>query len=179
MARGQRAWVRRLELEHDNLRSALAWAIGNASAIGLRLAGALGWFWIFQGYHREGRDWLLQALDQATDGVGADVDRLRAKALNQAGYLAMWLRDLPQATALLEQSVALWRALGEPRGLAHALCDCGLAVYNQGNVANARALLEESIAAFRQVGEKQGLVAGAVLAWAYDLSPGRLRNRAG
>jgi tetratricopeptide (TPR) repeat protein len=157
-ARGQRAWIQRLELEHDNLRSALAWAIANASAIGLRLAGALGWFWANHGYHREGRDWLLHALDRATDSVGADVDRLRAKALDQAGYLAVWLRDLPQATALLEQSVALWRALGEPRGLAHALCDWGVALYNQGNVANARARLEESIAAFRQMGEKQGLV---------------------
>jgi predicted ATPase/transcriptional regulator with XRE-family HTH domain len=154
----QRAWVRRLEVEHDNLRAALAWAIEHASAVGLRLAGALGWFWHFRGYHREGRDWLLHALDQATDGVGANVERLRAKALNQAGYLAMWLRDLPQATALLEQSVALWHALGEPRGLAHALCDCGVVVYNQGNFANAHALLEASIAAFRQVGEQQGLI---------------------
>ncbi len=154
----QRAWIQRLKLEHDNLRSALAWAAPHASALALRLAGTLGGFWHLSGYSREGRDWLLHALNQATDGMGADIDRLRAKALNQAGYLAIWLRDVPQATTLLEQSMALWRVLGEPRGLARALCDCGLAVYNQGNFANARVLLEESIAAFRTVREKQGLV---------------------
>jgi non-specific serine/threonine protein kinase len=160
---GQRAWLRRLELEHDNLRAALDWAAPHASALALRLAGALGEFWHLSGYHREGRDWLLHALEQATDGMRADIDRVQAKALNQAGYLAIWLRDFPQATTLLEQSMALWRVLGEPRGLARALRDCGLAVYNQGKFANARALLEESIAAFRQVGDQQGL--GLALFW--------------
>jgi predicted ATPase/DNA-binding SARP family transcriptional activator len=156
---GQGAWVRRLEAEHDNLRAALAWAIAHAGATGLRLAGALGWFWHLHGHHREGRDWLLQALDQA-DAAGVDGDRFRAKALNQAGYLAMFLRDLTRAKALLEQSVVLWRAIGDPYGLAHALCDWGaiLGTTTKGHPAQARVLLEESIALFRQLGAKQNLV---------------------
>ncbi len=157
---GQGAWVRRLEAEHDNLRAALAWAIAHAGATGLRLAGALGWFWHLHGHHREGRDWLLQALDQADDAAGADGARFRAKALNQAGYLAMFLRDLTRAKALLEQSVVLWRAVGDPYGLAHALCDWGacLGASTKEHPAQARVLLEESITLFRQLGAKQNLV---------------------
>ena len=167
-APGSSAW----KLEHDNLRAALAWAIANASAIGLRLAGALGWFWHFHGYHREGRDWLLQALDRATDGVGADIDRLRAKALNQAGYLAIWLRDVPQATALLEQSVALWRAAGRaarPRA-------CPLRLWCSRVQSGQRR--ERACAAGREHrglppgGREAGPGPGAVLAWAYNLFPG-------
>jgi predicted ATPase len=155
---GQQTWVTRLEVENDNLRSALAWAIEHARAIGLRLTGALGWFWHLHGHHREGRDWLLQALDRAKD-AGVELDRWRAKALDQAGYLAMYLHDPPQPTVLLEQSVALWRKVGDPRGLAHALCDWGAAVQSsQGDLKLARVLLDESIAVFRQVGEQQGLV---------------------
>jgi len=65
---GQQTWVTRLEVENDNLRSALAWAIEHARAIGLRLTGALGWFWHLHGHHREGRDWLLRALARVKEG---------------------------------------------------------------------------------------------------------------
>ncbi len=153
---GQQTWVRRLEVDNDNLRAALGWATHNASEIGLRLAGALGWFWHFHGDHRKGREWLLRLLERAKND-GDHLDRFRAKALNQAGYLAMWLHDLAQANALLEQSVVLWRAVGEPRGLAHALCDWGVVEF-EGDLNMARVRLEESIVLFRLVDDTQGLV---------------------
>jgi hypothetical protein len=43
----QAAWLTRLEREHDNVRVALAWCLGDErdDAAGLRLAGAMAWFW--------------------------------------------------------------------------------------------------------------------------------------
>ncbi len=155
---GQRTWVSRLEVEHDNLRAALAWSIGHAGDIGLRLAGALGSFWYLHCHHREGCAWLRKALDRARDADGASSHRFQAKALNQAGYLSMFLHDLARANTLLEQSVALWREVDDPRGLARALCDWGAAMDRQGDRNAARTCLEESIALFRQSGERGGLV---------------------
>jgi hypothetical protein len=49
-------WLERLEAEHDNLRAALKWSLSeqNDAAMGVRLAGALFWFWNMRGYLTEG-----------------------------------------------------------------------------------------------------------------------------
>lgn len=60
-------WLERLEVEHANLRAALEWSLENASCVeaGLRLAGALGWFWHLRNYYSEGREWLARAVAAA------------------------------------------------------------------------------------------------------------------
>src|SRR5262245_42819181 len=47
------AWVERLEREHDNLRTALEWCAASSPETGLRLAGALHWFWHIRGHFTE------------------------------------------------------------------------------------------------------------------------------
>jgi non-specific serine/threonine protein kinase len=93
-------WLQRLETEHDNLRAALAWSMlaspttpaDSASraqpATGLRLAGALWWFWVSRGHNLEGQRWL----DAALAGSGVADTRARARALIGAGYL-YWTRN--------------------------------------------------------------------------------------
>jgi predicted ATPase/DNA-binding SARP family transcriptional activator len=153
----QALWLDRLELEHDNLRSALLWSINHARDVGLRLAGALGRFWHFHGHQEEGLGWLGQALARVT-GEGAHFESLRAKALDRAGYLAFFLGELDQARAWSEESVTKWRELGDARGLAHALCTVGAVINAQGNPGQARGHLEEGIALFRQIDDEPGLV---------------------
>ena len=51
-----------LELEHDNLRAALAWRLPLDPQEGGRLIGLLWPFWYLRGYYQEARLWLEQAL---------------------------------------------------------------------------------------------------------------------
>jgi non-specific serine/threonine protein kinase len=44
----------RLELDHDNMRSALDWLEQNDRPLAFRLGGALFWFYYVRGYHAEG-----------------------------------------------------------------------------------------------------------------------------
>jgi predicted ATPase/DNA-binding SARP family transcriptional activator len=156
----QVAWLNRLEMEHDNLRAALAWSIENAVDVGMRLAGALGTFWRVRGYHSEGRDWLAKALAESQAG-SAGTDNYRAKALNSAGKLALFQGDTAAAYSLQEESVALWHKLGDRRGLAYALRELAPAAWRQGDLTQALTAIEGSVALFQQMEDKPGL-AGAV-----------------
>jgi predicted ATPase/DNA-binding SARP family transcriptional activator len=47
----QQTWLRRIDLEHDNIRAALAWAFDNdPGQIGLRLIGGLRWYWTMRSH---------------------------------------------------------------------------------------------------------------------------------
>jgi tetratricopeptide (TPR) repeat protein len=140
------SWFDRLEGELDNLRAALAWTTeGSArvAEVALRLAGALGRFWNVRGPLSEGRAWLAAAL--ATEGAGApDLDRWRANALMWAGWLAYYQGDDRAAHAPLSESVALWRRLGDARGLAWALGHQAIAL-SRHDLPRARSLMDRVV----------------------------------
>ena len=153
----QRSWFDRLEAEHDNLRSALAWtsrAEGEATD-GLRLAGALWRFWEVHGYLGEGRSWLSGLLGHGPRGSTT----VRANALHGAGVLAWHQGDYPGARALLQESLELKRELGDRRGIASSLSTLGSVARYQGDYQAARALLEESLAIRREQNDQWGIAA--------------------
>src|SRR5574342_635045 len=61
-------WHRQLELEQDNLRTALLWLMENDEVeLALRLAGSIWRYWQRQGNLGEGRRWLEEGLTRGTD----------------------------------------------------------------------------------------------------------------
>jgi non-specific serine/threonine protein kinase len=153
--RQQVAWLAQLEAEHDNLRAALGWTLERQDIpAALRMAGALGWFWNLRGHFSEGRAWLERVM--AVVPLDAQT-QARALVLNWAGVLAFRQGDIDRAAALLQESAAIFRAVGDSGGLAYALVVLGLIVLYQGDPARARRLLEESVARFRTEGNTWGV----------------------
>jgi tetratricopeptide (TPR) repeat protein len=154
---GVKAWLDRLEREHDNLRAALDWCLGSgvqeAPTLGLSLAASLGWFWYPRGYWAEGRERLarLLALPAAQARTAP-----RAGALYAAGRLAWAQSDYAAARVLHEEALAIRQELGDPRGIAASLCGLGTVARRERDVAAARRLLEESLAICRAVGDLWG-----------------------
>lgn len=131
-------WLDRLELDHDNLRAALGWALDRDPEAAVRLAGALGHFWLVRGYAVEGRRWLGAALARsgpafAAPGAAGDA-RLaaRAQALLTLGALGASFSD-PSASETLQESIALARQAGDQRVLAGALSLVALATGSEAS----------------------------------------------
>ena len=169
----QEAWLQRWDVEHDNVRAALAWGMEHEVETTLRLAGALEQFWVVRGHAHEGLRWLTDALRdfgfQISDfglndsPIPQSVIRnpqlaaVRAAALNKAGTLALNKGDYALTRSLHEESLALWRELGDQRGVAHSLGSLGYVAYLQGETAQARSLHEQSLALRRELGDRQGI----------------------
>jgi predicted ATPase len=151
----QAEWLRRLEEEHDNCRAALEYFLTRgASEEGLRLGGALGWFWWMRGYLSEGRERLQALLTPSFEAEQRHVQPARVKALYLTGMLADDQGDIEAARALFQESLTLARELGDQPGAAIALNCLGGLARHAHNVAAARALFEESLAISRAIGDR-------------------------
>jgi tetratricopeptide (TPR) repeat protein len=163
----QRAWFLRLEQEHGNLRAALRWLWDHGeNEQGLRLAGAPGYFWEVRGYLREGQ----QAVDEALARVPGANPRLRARALNRLGSLFIWQGEAERSRVVLEEALALVRALEDPDIIARSLAQLGRQTANFGppeeGMREAVQLLEEALALREQLEDRRGAAAiQTQLAW--------------
>ena len=168
----QVVWFERLEREHDNLRAAMRWLLerGNdrhSVEMALRLGGALQRFWQMSGHFSEGRNLLERALAVEVPLAGAQVAAsVRAKALAVAADLALFdLYDANQAERLCQESLALYRALGDKQGIATSLSLLGWVAQRRFSREEAYALHEEGLALSRALGDKRGIAEAL-----YDLS---------
>jgi tetratricopeptide (TPR) repeat protein len=151
----QARWLADLEAEHDNLRAALRWSTTQEPDpdMEVRLAGALWPFWEIRGYVSEGRRWLEHALAQSSTAPAA-----RAKACTGAGTMAFHQGDYERATVFHEDALALYRHLGDQRGIAFALNNVGAQIVSQGDYERAVPVVEESLALYREMGDTKGIV---------------------
>ena len=102
--------------------------------------------------------------------VTAWASRVRSTTL---GSLAFEQGDYPAAQTLYEESLAVWRELGDRRGAAGLLGNLALVARECGDLVAARTLAQESLTLSREVGD-QGRVADALSI----LGKHRLRSRA-
>ncbi len=164
--REQGAWLESLEAEHANFRAALGWALdpvedaqepagAERAELGLRLAAALaqGRFW--NAYcPSESRRWLERGL---ATGSGAAPPSVRAKALCQTGYLAIWQGDYQQSVALLEESMTLFKDLGANAGVATSLSHLGKMAVHGGDHERAMVLCREAEALLPELVDRQAI----------------------
>ena len=155
----QTFWLDRLEADHFNFRAAMGWLLAQKDTAledGLRLSGALGWFWWTRGYIREGIQWLEGFLAEiVTYYPTGELDSnlaVQAKALHMAGVLLQIQGDYKQATSKHEQSLALRKRLSDNRGISYSLHNLGVLAQYQNNYFESKQLYAESLLIKRELG---------------------------
>jgi predicted ATPase/DNA-binding SARP family transcriptional activator len=141
----------RLEDERENLRLALDIALSTDPELALELARRLMPFWMRRGEFREGRERLAAALTQAPDAPGL----AHAWALRDAALLASQQSDLAVADSLGYEALALFRELGDQRGIGWTLNVLGWNAMNRGDFGEARRMFEEAADALSGPGDEQ------------------------
>jgi predicted ATPase/serine/threonine protein kinase len=148
-------WLDRLEIEHDNFRTALDYLIRTRDADwGLRLGAALFHFWETREYLTEGRDAIARLL--ALEGAAVR-PKLRARLLFAAAILAGEQGDYGSARQLLEESLDTCSRLNDNRGVAVALNALAVNARDHGELAAATLLFERCVAIWKDLGDSADL----------------------
>ena len=148
-------WMERLEVELDNIYTALEWSLHRDVQMGLRLASALRWFWVTRDYLRAGSERLSQLLTSPQALVHTPA---RAKALAAQSVLILYyLADSSLACALAEESIVLYRELGDIHGLADGLLALAASYIPSDPYLKSRPLIDDSITYYRELADKPGL----------------------
>ena len=112
----QLEWLDSLELEHDNLRAAMAWGLQAGDAdLAQRIAADLAWFWIIRRHVTEAAEWYNRVL--AADRGSS---KARASALANAGFVSSLMNDLDECLARIREAQAQFVDLGDEQGLKTA-----------------------------------------------------------
>jgi tetratricopeptide (TPR) repeat protein len=144
----QAQWLNRLEREHDNFRTALEWSIRERRGEeALRMAGALGLFWLKHSHFSEGRRWIGNILE----GHPSSSDQAKLKAWRWAGFMAFWQQDMVEARRIYTQSLGREQALGDQWGITFSMHMLANIDYMEGDVEKARELHKKSIAISREI----------------------------
>ncbi len=162
----QANWFDRVELELDNLRTALAWSLGEGDAtVALRISTALTRFWEVRGHWTEALRWFEQALERASYAPAL----LRAPALVSASFMAFYRGSLDAARAYAEEGLAAAREVGDDVSEARGLRFLAVTEQRSGNEDAALDLADRAVALSRKTG------VGADLAFALQVL-GRLTS---
>jgi predicted ATPase/serine/threonine protein kinase len=154
MAPAQRdAWLDRCDAEHDNFRAAIEYLIesGN-SEWGLRLGGALFWFWESREHLTEGRRLLAALLEIPETSL---VSPHRARAMYAAGVLADAQFDFDSACDLMNLSLEVQRQLGDKQGVATVESALAIICNKAGRHTEARSHIEQALVLWKELGSSR------------------------
>ncbi len=151
-----RSWLDRYELERDNLRAAMRWALdGPATETALRLLAASWRYWQIRGYLTEARGHAERALALPDS---REFPAAREAALEAAGGIAYWQGDPDAARLWYGETLDLARARHDDRAEANALYNMTFTyVWQPEAQAEARSVARESLAVNQRLNDREGI----------------------
>lgn len=145
------AWLARCDIEHDNFRAALDSLIQSSDVEwSFRMCIALFRFWEMREHLAEGRARLesLLRMDPSRS------PRERAKVFVYLSTFATVQRDFPAATGFLENSLSIYRSLGDQWGIAVSMNALAIVAGDRQDYSAAQRFFDETLARWRALGDR-------------------------
>ncbi len=149
----QRAWLSRLEADHDNLRAAVSWSASDEGDVdlGLRLFSGIWRYLDMRGHVAEAERWWTRLETKAEDGRLAS-PAAWAKGLEGAGSLAINQDRDDIGQHRMRRCLDLYKSLDDRLGTERAMYWLAASIRDMGNIEIARKMFEESLAISRELG---------------------------
>ena len=138
-------WLKRMDLERDNLRETLTWAIGNEPELALRLLRAAQPFWQLRWSWQE----IFNFSKSLFNSVSNAPPSIRADAAILVSEWAVACGDFEMASSMGRTALKLFTQIGDALGQGKAHLLLSEVAYLEGNYRDARQHAETSIAFFR------------------------------
>lgn len=149
----QSMWIRRAELELENLRSALQALLDAGDDRLPQFANSLKRLWLRTGLYREGAQWIERALQIEL----SDSSRLRATLLNALGACISRGGDSSLAEERYLQSLEIWTTLGDRTQMASALTNMAILAADRKDFQRAKDLYARGAELFEESADARGL----------------------
>ena len=133
--------------EEANIRAALGWCVDADPLLGIRLAVSVEYWW-YSASPFELRRWLEVLLRREPRPIA----ELRAPALRCLAGAAFIVSDYEEGRTLHEESLALYREVGDERGVSMVLPRLAIEAQRVGQLDLASALCAEALAIQRRLG---------------------------
>ena len=160
----QESWYARLQLEHDNMRAGLGWAVaGDEALLAQRLAGALWLYWRRHGDYTEARLWLDRALavvvpiesrppDRSGSAVGAPAPERasRRTVLFGDAWISYYQGDYAHVRRLGDELFQMAEEDDDPIAIRNGLTIKALVAMAEQRFDDALPPLEESVRICRE-----------------------------
>jgi predicted ATPase/DNA-binding SARP family transcriptional activator len=152
----QAQWMRILASDYDNLRAIFARSEQGicSGEKALRLAGVLQFYWRERGDYSEGIKYLAQVLEHRDAQAKTPA---RAKMLNALGTMVRHQGEYIAAQTLFEESIAIYRELGDDTYAAEVMGNLGVIQQDLGNYTAAWAYYEECLSIRRRLKQRRGV----------------------
>ncbi len=148
--------AQQIERDYDNIREALIWGLTCSDVCvddALRLAAALGEYWVRADRLDEAHTWLTRALSQLAVAPAA----LQARVHSAAGTVA-WLRgDYVEANARHAASLKRWEEAGDRAGSALALNNLATVACYEDKLGLAASQFGEALTIYEELGDTRGI----------------------
>ena len=144
--------IEQAEQDYPNMLAALRWCeVSDDTGIAARLVDKLGWFWGMHGGGWQLREWFRAILLQTP---AAETPADRARRLYNLAHKTL---DLEEEQRLKEESLAIYRSIGNQTQVAAILFEMAESAYHAGDDLRSAQLIDESVALARALGDPHRL----------------------